>query len=594
MASTDFLSSAVLEALGHAGIGVAVTVFDGQRVKAIYVSDRAAEIVGRQPEELLDRDIFELVAPEVVDPLREHSQRWENFEPTSQRLEATFLDPGGQRVYTELGFARIETDSGPATVAFIIDVGKRKRAESLARESDDRLGRIVAALPEAVAIIRDGVVASANDAMLEIPGVVVGEPFPADSAELVNALAAPPRSPVELSTELAHSGLYLSVTVFAVDFADSRATVLLARDETARLKMQSQLISADRLASLGSLASGIAHTVNNPLTTVLLNLAALQRDLPQAVDTPDPKLVGQVREAYLAAERVRSSMRRLRGLSSWHESPADIDVRSVLDAVIGLAEYAAGSGIRLVNDYAPVPLVTAEEAKLAQVFLALLRNALEAIPENAASPAEVLIRSFVEDDRVVVEVSDPGTGIADEDLPHVFAPFYTTDARRHSGLGLTTCREIITGLGGTIAVTSPENPTTVRIELPASSDDHRSIDAPAQLLFIEPHVENAARVRNELTRSYDLRLVGSASRGLEVVLGGDRFDLVLCCSKVAAPDPVTLWQEVAARRPGLEDKLIIVGSEPINGAPAGIRRLPGPIDAATIAGVLGQLDGRSE
>jgi len=252
-------------------------------------------------------------------------------------------------------------------------------------------------------------------------------------------------------------------------FGGVEARLIVGRDVTERVRMQERLVTADRLSSLGMLAAGVAHEINNPLAYVLGSIENARRSL----DRPEPDR-RQAREALETAlegvARVRMIVRDLSALSRADEhSVQAVDVRAVLDSTLSLAGSEIEGRARIVRNYHPVPDARVNAARLGQVFLNLMINALESMPERSSDTNELRVRTMTDGaGRPVVEVSDTGEGIPAELLPRIFDPFFTTKpVGRGTGLGLAICHRIITEAGGDITVDStPGRGSTFRLTLP--------------------------------------------------------------------------------------------------------------------------------
>ncbi len=162
-------------------------------------------------------------------------------------------------------------------------------------------------------------------------------------------------------------------------------------------------------------------------------------------------------EAYEGAERVRAIVQDLRSFSRKSDDErVPLDVRAVLDSAANMARSEMRHRAQLVKEYRPVPLVDANDSRLAQVFLNLLVNAAHAIPEGRADQNTIrVVTRTAPDGAAVVEVHDTGSGIPPEVLPRVFDPFFTTKPVGHgTGLGLSICQNILRSYEGEIAVES--------------------------------------------------------------------------------------------------------------------------------------------
>ena len=235
--------------------------------------------------------------------------------------------------------------------------------------------------------------------------------------------------------------------------------------ERERDHLRDQVVKSERLASLGALAAGVGHEINNPLMFVTGNLQQAIVDLRAG---RVPAAIEALADAEVGAARVQHIARDLKLFAR-----QDDDVGGLADPV-AVAESAlrmAGPEIRAVatieRDLRPVPAVALEETKLAQVCLNLLLNAAQAIPPGDAAHHRVGIRTAVQNGHVELAISDTGGGISPAVRPHIFEPFYTTKAAGGIGLGLSIVRGIVERAGGTIELdTILGRGTTFRVLLP--------------------------------------------------------------------------------------------------------------------------------
>jgi len=267
---------------------------------------------------------------------------------------------------------------------------------------------------------------------------------------------------------------------------DPRTMSFLVRDVTEQKKMQARLLQAERLASLGTLAAGVGHEINNPLGYLMLNLESISSLLAERSPPTQQRDLEMLREAVRmareGAESVRKIVQDLR-LFSREENIGGtaVDLRAVLDFSIMMALRTPPPGLRIVTEYGEVPPATAPEGRLVQIFVNLLTNAAQAMPPDRRDGNEirVVVRSG-DDGTVVVEVHDNGMGMPAHLLGRAFDPFFTTKAPGvGSGLGLSICHHIVTALSGEISVESREGvgttfrvvlPTSLRPELPQNRD----------------------------------------------------------------------------------------------------------------------------
>ncbi|MGA9524505.1 MAG: ATP-binding protein [Myxococcaceae bacterium] len=234
---------------------------------------------------------------------------------------------------------------------------------------------------------------------------------------------------------------------------------IIFRDVTELLELQQQLEMADRLASLGTLAAGVAHEINNPLAFLISNVSFAAEELSPArrakADLDD--IAAALNEACEGANRVRTIVRDLKSMSRHDdETAAPVDLHCVLDAAIVMLTGEVRRRARVVKEYGAIPPVRGTEGRLSQVFLNLLINAAQALPEGRWETNEIRIRtSESANGRVVVEVQDNGCGIPRENLRRIFDPFFTTKpVGVGTGLGLHLCHKFVTVMGGEIQVSS--------------------------------------------------------------------------------------------------------------------------------------------
>ena len=228
----------------------------------------------------------------------------------------------------------------------------------------------------------------------------------------------------------------------------------------------------------------MVHEVNTPLAYILSNLDWLDEELPALRQTlarsggrEEPRSVTErleaveatLREVREGAERVRHIARDVKAFArGTGDASSLVDLREVLDAALKMALVHIRYRARVVRDYQDVPMVVANEARLAQVFLNLVVNAAQAIPEDGGEH-EIRVRLWTgPHGEACAEVGDTGAGIPPEHMAHLFEPFFTTKpAGEGTGLGLFICKSIIESFEGAISVTSrPGQGTTFQLSLP--------------------------------------------------------------------------------------------------------------------------------
>ena len=221
-----------------------------------------------------------------------------------------------------------------------------------------------------------------------------------------------------------------------------------------------QLASSARLAMLGTLAAGVAHEINNPLTYLKSNLSFVREELVRLGATP-AALDEALADAADGVERVRGIVRHLMALSQIEPTRdlQPVELHAVLDQCVEMARRDIQARARLRREYGEIPPVWGDRTQLVQVFLNLLVNAAQAVPDGTPDRHEIRVATRLDPDsaKVVVEVSDTGAGIPPANLDRIWEPFFTTKpVEQGIGLGLSICRSLVGAIGGTIAVRSRE------------------------------------------------------------------------------------------------------------------------------------------
>ncbi|MFL5273151.1 MAG: ATP-binding protein, partial [Anaeromyxobacteraceae bacterium] len=324
---------------------------------------------------------------------------------------------------------------------------------------------------------------------------------------------------------------------------DGRPTSFLGyvMDGTERRQLAARMMEMDRMIAVGTLAMGVAHEINNPLAYVIGNLQwasdALAASPAAAPGGPLEEVRNALGEASEGADRVRRIVRDLKALARADATTREpVELAPVVEAAISISWSEIHHRARLVRDLGPTPPALAIEGKVAQVLVNLLVNAAQAIPEGHPESNEVRVRTFVEGDRVGIEVSDTGTGIAPEHLPRLFDPFFTTKPPgQGTGLGLSICRTTVEGLGGAMTVESePGRGARFRVLLPAArpagaaGTDGVARPARSRVLLVDDEPMVLSALRRLLSREHEVSIATGGREALDRLRSGSRYDVVLC------------------------------------------------------------------
>jgi signal transduction histidine kinase/DNA-binding response OmpR family regulator len=294
-------------------------------------------------------------------------------------------------------------------------------------------------------------------------------PFPWEQLPMIRALEGGPVVRAEMvALPEGEPPVWLSVHARAVQSEDggTESAVAVLRDVTAEKLAQMHHVFADRMASLGVLAAGVAHEINNPLGVVV---AELDMALEDTEGTPVHTGLALAREG---ADRVRIIVRDLKTLSRGETDEIELlDLRRPIESALRMASAETRSRALIVRELSEVPSIAANEARLGQVFLNLIVNAAHAIPKGRVSSHRITVRTWGDASHVYAEVADTGSGMTPEVRARLFTPFFTTkEIGVGSGLGLSVSRHIVTAAGGRIEVQSElDEGTTFRLTFPIAS-----------------------------------------------------------------------------------------------------------------------------
>jgi PAS domain S-box-containing protein len=489
-------------------------------------------------------------------------------------IRCRVVPPDGQGArWLELRGEVFRDESGSAThvTGTLMDVTARRAVEQELR----RYALVFESLSDAVVVVDlRGEIVDWNGGAERLFGWTRAEALGRRPGELLD-----PRRPDELTSsvlaEVARSGRFTreaplrrkggeeclaELTAAPLRDGEGRAlaAIVVARDVGERKQLEARLLLADRMVSLGTLAAGVAHEINNPLAFVVGNLQFLQEELPAAAD---PQRRGAVekalRDAREGAERIRAIVRDLATFSRGDEPEEvrPVDVNRALEFALKMAERQITARARLTRRLEELPPVLGAESRLSQVFLNLLVNAAQSIPEGDAGRHEVRVSTAWDPHRgrVTVEVADSGRGIAPEDQARIFDPFFTTKPMgQGTGLGLSISHSIVTSLGGEIAVQSaPGQGTTMRVLLPAAE---RAAGGPepgprARVLVVDDEPLVGAVVQRLLSPAHEVMAVTSAREAMALLEAGARFDLLLCDLVMPEVSGMELLAQLQAAHP---------------------------------------------
>ncbi len=350
--------------------------------------------------------------------------------------------------------------------------------------------------------------------------------------------------------------------------------VVVCRDITEAKKTESRLQMATRMASIGTLAAGVGHEVNNPLTYAMAHMEHMSEVLARG--TPSAETLAEFKELVAEAREGMERVRQIvRGLKMFSRDDEDVRERVDIDRIVAWAAKFAANQVRararLEIDCAASTAVDANESQLGQVILNLLVNAAQAIPEGDAEKNEVRVSTrILPSDQICIQVEDTGRGIPEENIGRLFEPFFTTKpVGEGTGLGLSIVHNIIAAHNGKIEVESKVGVgTTFRVLLPRSAapaSRRKRTSTPAvprgrraRIMVIddEPAILNV--MRKILATEHDVSVEDNPARVIAAYARGERFDLVLCDLVMPTLTGMDLFEELKRIAPGEERRIVFV------------------------------------
>ena len=319
--------------------------------------------------------------------------------------------------------------------------------------------------------------------------------------------------------------------------------VAVSRDITSERNAQEQLMISDRMASIGMITAGVGHEINNPLSAVVGNLEMATAEiagLPAEVRARLGELPDEIKEALEAAQRVRQIALDLKVFSGGQaDANHALNVEDVLDSSVRMGWSEIRQKARVVKRYGEVPPALGSESRLGQVLLNLIVNAAQAITDGHPETNSITLITRVDDqNRIVIDIQDTGTGIAPSVMQQLFTPFMTTKpAGIGTGLGLSICRRLVTAMGGSIWADSTVGVgTTFHVALPRAQASARHAAAAgakpgeaatARILVVDDE-EMIGMILRRALRPHDITVMSRAAEALARISGGARFDAILC------------------------------------------------------------------
>lgn len=455
---------------------VGIIVYD-QDHRIEFANQMAGEILGVPAQELLGEEMTRFFGKVQSIQLRSYQAAFHMEQQSRLRMELPVERPEGTRKLVEMYLSMTRNESAHVrTYAYMRDLTERVEMENELRKTNQFLqnvikssvdGIIAADMKGNIIIFNEGAERLLGYRAEEVIGKIhITQLYPPGVAKKImrrlrsDTYGPKGKLPTTPTTIVAKSGEHIPVRISAAIVYEGHreiASVGIFRDLRERIKMQQQLeetyrqlLHSEKLASLGKLAAGVAHELNNPLGGILMYANIL---LEQAAEGPAAQDLKEIVEQALRCKEI------VRGLLDFArrrgEEPARVQLNEVLEKCVGLmSKQASFLNIQWEKQLqSDLPQVAADSDQLSQVFTNLIVNAADAMEGRGT----LGLRTWAEGEpaQVHVEISDTGSGIPEEHLQKIFDPFFTTkEVGKGTGLGLSIAYGIVRRLGGEIQVRS--------------------------------------------------------------------------------------------------------------------------------------------
>ncbi len=339
-----------------------------------------------------------------------------------------------------------------------------------------------------------------------------------------------------------------------------------ALQEVEQQQVNEQIYAAERLAALGTLAGGVGHEINNPLTWVITNLSFARNELR---DGGNASVLEALEDAADGAARISTIVQDLKVFTRGDETLGLVNVPNLLRTAVKMAGNEIRHRARLVEDFTDVPRVLADQARLGQVFLNLLANAAQAMETGKADTNELRVRTRVDDDGdVVVEIEDTGPGIPPAVAERVFEPYYTTKPiGKGTGLGLAISHGIVSNLGGRMELDSQlGHGTTVRVILPSAEVGKATVQPQAtvpegtklRVLVVDDEPLILRAIPRMLPREVEVETTASGREALDRIRAGEHFDVILSDLIMPVMSGMELHQALTEKAPDIARRMVFM------------------------------------
>ncbi len=452
----------------------------------------------------------------------------------------------------------------------------RKLRDELSRNDELRVREkeTLAAIPDAmIRVGSDGMCrVQAEDVPCELGQIlerVLGSPQTEERESAVSQLIALVRTTglaQGLNLELPGAACY---DIRCLPAANASLLVVV-RDVTEQRKLLRRVTAAENLASIGTLAAGLAHEINNPLTYIITGVSSVG----QSLGAGDASAKAELETALDGCWRIRDLVRDILETTTDRRQVVEpIFLTDVVETALTLVKAQVRHRATIQWEPDEVLYARAHRTKLVQVVVNLVSNASQAFLDNMASTNEIIVRAYQDGEWVVIEVKDNGPGMDETTRLRVLEPFFTTKAPgQGSGLGLFLCSSIIESFGGTLHIDSEVGRgTTVAVRLPLAEEAppvsrvvcRELLTANAssprlRVLVVDDEPEIRRALKRLLGQKHEVTMSDNGATALDRILGGERFDAILCDVLMPEMTGIELSAELERRFPDQAERVVFL------------------------------------
>jgi len=455
----------------------------------LYINPQMEKMFGYDRTELLGQCIEKLVPERFSD--RHVTNRTNYIADPYARMMGSGRDlfarhKDGTEIPVEIGLNPVRAERGVVVIGTVVDITERKRIEKLLMEREERLHEIMDNTADAIIVFdHEGIIEICNrqankllskgeGKIQEIWDIITPENRDGFSKTLKRAREGDKITDIETEV-IGNGGKRISVSASLVyTTSEVGKFIITIRDITERLMIRQRIIDLEKSQIIGKMSEGFAHHMGTPLASMLLRVQMLKEDVPNIPDCEDvAKKLDSIEKQILYGQKVIQRLLKFVSKPGSEKHPESL-YELLSESIEIIRPLLKKNKISVELDALEDLSVLADSNLMHLVFSDTLMNAVDAMPGGG-----VISVSAVGDydaETAEVKISDKGHGIAQETIPHVFEPFYTTKpAGKGTGLGLSVAKRVIIDHGGEISISSKvDSGTTVLIKLPILNAEARS------------------------------------------------------------------------------------------------------------------------